>query len=171
MSNEFGISASKIIDAVHKNQHHGKTDEEYNQWLSVMGQHLTYSSSFGKVEAEFIISRIKDAIAKNQTDKELEELRKQHNAIIGKSGTIEDALNRLKTPHKLHKWLLAVAIITAIFAGIAAWPIIRDWLPDFQPANKAASSPRPQSNSTPAQPALQQTSPIAPAATQGTNRP
>jgi hypothetical protein len=171
MSNDFYDSLNKILDAVRKNQHHGKTDEEYHQWISIVGQYLPNTNGGGKAEAEFAILRIKDAIAKNQTDRELAELRKQHEATIGKSGAIEGALISLKMPHKLHWWLLWVAIMTAIFAGIAAWPVIREWLPASQPANKSASSPPPQSNSTPASITATQKLPIAPGGAQGTNHP
>jgi hypothetical protein len=56
-----------------------------------------------------------------------------------------------------------------VFAGISALPVMREWFPAFQPVDKAANSPLPQSSSTPETPTTNKISPIAPAATQGTN--
>lgn len=47
--------------------------------------------------------------------------------------------------------LLWAAIIAAIFAVIAAWPIVRDWIPAFRREDKGASFQSPQSNSAPSE--------------------
>jgi len=41
---------------------------------------------------------------------------------------LTQAVERLSRPHPLVWWALGVAIGTLIFAGIAAWPVIRSWL-------------------------------------------
>lgn len=63
---------------------------------------------------------------------------------------LEDRRHReLKQPH----WTLTpgfiIAFLAIVFAAIAAWPVIRDWLPKPEPAHKASSFQSPQSNSAP----------------------
>jgi hypothetical protein len=42
-----------------------------------------------------------------------------------------------------------VGVLAMVFAGIAAWPIVREWFQSAPSANTVSSSPPPQSNSVP----------------------
>ncbi|MGD0260855.1 MAG: hypothetical protein ABSD29_13645 [Verrucomicrobiota bacterium] len=70
----------------------------------------------------------------------------------------------------LRKPGFVVIFLTMICAAIAAWPVIRDWIPAFRPAGIAASFQMQQSNSAPVIPTGQKTSSVPPAAIQGTNQ-
>ena len=35
---------------------------------------------------------------------------------------------RLENTHKVHRWILLVAILTGVFALIAAWDVILNWM-------------------------------------------
>jgi hypothetical protein len=73
--------------------------------------------------------------------------------------------NHLKKPHWTMTPGFIVGFLAMVFAAIAAWPVIRQWIPTSQPAHKAASSQSLQSNLVPAiLPALQ----ITPSATNAT---
>jgi cytoskeletal protein RodZ len=76
---------------------------------------------------------------------------------------------RVSTPHWTMTPSFFVAFIAMIFAAIAAWPVIREWFQSAPPANKAANSQPPQSNSTPVTPPKTQTLPPATNAAQSTS--
>jgi hypothetical protein len=50
-----------------------------------------------------------------------------------------------------------VALAAMVFAAIAAWPVIREWLPGSAPSNKGSGSQPPQSQSAPASPTTNKT--------------
>lgn len=76
---------------------------------------------------------------------------------------------RLAEKHWTVLWGFIIAVLTMVFAGIAAWPVIRDWFQSAPPASKDASSPPPQSNSTPTTPPTSQKAQPATNAAQSTN--
>jgi len=63
--------------------------------------------------------------------------------------------------HWTRFWGFIVAFFAMVFAAIAAWPVIRLWIPTSPPSNKDSSFQQPLSNSTPVKPATSQTSPPA----------
>jgi hypothetical protein len=56
----------------------------------------------------------------------------------------------LSKPHWTITPGFIIGVLAMVFAGIAAWPVIRDWLPTSSPAHKDANFQQPQSNSMPA---------------------
>ena len=134
-------------------------------------------------EAPQAIEAVEKEIARRQISKNHQELvaeqHKLHQAQIAEAKLLSDtsddklksSIDGLRKPHWTMTPGFVVILLTMIFAAIAAWPVIREWFPVSQPANKAASFPPPQSNSTPAITATQQMSPVAPGGTQGTNHP
>jgi hypothetical protein len=61
-----------------------------------------------------------------------------------------------------HHWSVTpgfwVAFAAMVFAAIAAWPVIREWLPGSAPSNKGSGFQPPQSQAGPASPATNKTS-------------
>ena len=89
------------------------------------------------------------------TDDELENCVTEFHANRRFSSRAKTILDRrrhreLKEPHWTSMWGFWVIVLGTVFAVIAAWPVIQGWFQSSAPANKAASSPQPQSNSTPA---------------------
>ena len=68
-------------------------------------------------------------------------------------------LNRLSEPHWTITPGFVIGVLAMVFAAIAAWPVIREWLPAALPSNTSANSPPPQSNSAPVKLTTSQTSP------------
>jgi hypothetical protein len=64
------------------------------------------------------------------------------------------AVNDLSAPHRVFWWSFWVMVVTMVLAGIAAWPVIREWFPKTSPESKGSSFQPPQSNLTPAIPTL-----------------
>lgn len=64
----------------------------------------------------------------------------------------------LKKPHWSTTPGFIVGFLAMVFAGIAAWPVIREWIQPSPSARTIASSPPPQSNSAPAKPLILRTS-------------
>jgi hypothetical protein len=90
---------------------------------------------------------------KESTDQELDDyiFQTAHNSQRLNIGLAERSIrqfNRLKEPHWSLSWGFIVAIFAMIFAAIAAWPVIREWIPISPPVNKDANSQPLQSNST-----------------------
>jgi Fe2+ transport system protein B len=134
-------------------------------------------------EAPQAIEAVEKEIARRQIAKNHQELvaeqHKLHQAQIAEAKLLSDtsdeklksSIDGLRKPHWTMTPGFVVVLLTMIFAAIAAWPVIREWLPDFQPVSKAASSQSQQSNSPPAPIAAQQMSLPAPGETQDTNHP
>jgi hypothetical protein len=55
-------------------------------------------------------------------------LEARHTQETQRHTQLKTAVDGLKSPHQLHWWLLAVAILTMIFAGIAALDVILKWI-------------------------------------------
>ena len=78
----------------------------------------------------------------------------------GGAGVIADLLQQevaFRTARPKHHWsltpALCIACLTMIFAAIAAWPIVKDWLWPLEPkAFRNELAPVPQTIGTPAQP-------------------
>ena len=58
---------------------------------------------------------------------ENERLRRRLDESITETRSLKSGLQRLEKPRHFDWWLLAVAIVTAIFAGIAALDVIFKW--------------------------------------------
>ena len=146
-----------------------KTPDELDALLSACMQYCALNPHSRVFDPT--IDLLRDEIKRREDQKERIEAGNRHDAAILETKNVHSAVQRLGKPH----WSLTpgfvVILLTMIFAAIAAWPVIREWLPASQPASKAASSPQLQSNSPPAQPAIQQTSPIASGVTPSTNNP
>src|SRR2546429_5541654 len=82
----------------------------------------------------------------------------RHDESLNVQQSLKSSLNELKNPH----WTLTpgfiVGFLAMIFAAIAAWPVIREWLPNERPLNKAANFQQLQSNSAAAKFQTSQTS-------------
>jgi hypothetical protein len=83
------------------------------------------------------------------------------------SNKLNSSIGELRKPHWTLTPSFVVIVLTMIFAAIAAWPVIREWFPISQPANKAADFSPPQSNSMPASITKTQAPPVV---LQGTNQ-
>src|SRR5437868_2695162 len=110
---------------------------------------------------------LKDVLARNPSDEEFiewmqtatnEELnscRSIYATTRLKLSTAAQSILEMRRHHDLKKphWTITpgfwIGFAAMVFAAIAAWPVIHDWLPKPEPAHKAASSQSLQSNSTP----------------------
>lgn len=91
----------------------------------------------------------------------------RHN--VGLAERSKRQFNQLKKPHWSLTWGFIVAFLAMVFAAIAAWPVIREWIQCAPPTNKGANSPQLQSNSVPVMPVKTQTSPPSIYAAPNTN--
>ena len=146
-----------------------KSDKELDILLSGCRQWSASNPHSGIIGPT--IDAIADEIRRRADEKTKIEASNQHKAAMEESKKLHSAVQKLHMPH----WTLTpsfwVLVVTMIFAAIAAWPVIRDWIPASQPANKAASSLLQQSNSTPSSITATQTPPPIPAVIQSTNFP
>jgi len=76
-------------------------------------------------EAQLAVSKVSGGIIEvrgevGEVKKEITEVKRE---VIEIKGT-------LKKTHRIHSWILFVAIVTAILAGIAAWEVIEKWFPN-----------------------------------------
>jgi hypothetical protein len=143
-----------------------KSNEELDALLSACRQNYAanpYAGVWGPT-----LDALQHEIERRANERAQAETEKRHEAAIKESERIHSAVKELRKPHRPS---FVVIVLTMIFAAIAAWPVIREWFPVSQPANKDANSPPLQSNSTPASITATQTLPVAPALIQGTNRP
>lgn len=71
---------------------------------------------------------------KRMTDDELDtELMSHANNDMGRHIVLAEMGRRAVTeaakPNRLTKWALFIAVLSMVFAAIAAWPVIRAWFP------------------------------------------
>jgi hypothetical protein len=146
-----------------------KSNEELDALLSACRQNYAanpYAGVWGPT-----LDALQHEIERRANERAQAETEKRHEAAMKESERIHSAVQKLHKPHWSLTPSFVVIVLTMIFAAIAAWPVIREWFPVSQPANKDASSPPPQSNSTPANITATQTLPVAPALMRGTNHP
>jgi len=147
-----------------------KNDEDLKSLLLVCRQYIA-SNPHQTQAVDPAIDALREEIARRSNERAQAEAKKRHEAAIEESQKLHSAVQKLHKPHWSLTPSFAVIVLTMIFAGIAAWPVIRGWFLASQPANKAASFQPPQSNSIPAGITVTQTLPVAPAVIQGTNHP
>lgn len=101
----------------------------------------------GNPSLELQASRVADTIHDEIYRRDRERIHQQQ---LEKHSKVQQTVEALKKPH----WTLTpsfwVAVFAMIFAAIAAWPVIREWIPAFQPGSKDSNFRLQQSNSTPA---------------------
>jgi uncharacterized protein YhaN len=87
--------------------------------------------------------------------------RAHHQSAIESIEKLHLAMQKLQKPHWTMTPNFWIALFAMIFAAIAALPVIREWIPVSQPANKAAGLQWQSTNSVQAKPAAQQKAPAA----------
>ena len=143
--------------------------EQLHCMLQVLRQYLEGSpnSQVGRSGVQAIESEL----SRRPVIESRAEAVKHHQQVMEEQAKIREAVQSLKEPH----WSLTpgfiVIFVTMIFAAIAAWPVIREWFPKHEPAKTSSGFQSPISNSTPAIPAVPQTSAPAISAIRGTNQP
>ena len=105
-------------------------------------------------------------VAHEATDEQLDEYiaKISGNELLYRTALAEREkrhFKRLSQPHWTLGWGFIVSVIAMVFAGIAAWPVIREWFQPVPPEHKDSSSQPPQSNSAPTKLAAPQTLPLA----------
>jgi hypothetical protein len=88
---------------------------------------------------------------------------------LGKTERDKRHFKHLSKPHWTSTPVFIVGFLAMIFAGIAAWPVVRDWLPAAQPVHKDSSFQSPQSNSEAMKPVALETTPAPTNAAPSTN--
>jgi hypothetical protein len=63
-----------------------------------------------------------------RNEKQSAELREAIDSVRSELGSVKTQLETLKESHRIHKWILVVAIVTAAFALIAALDPVLKWL-------------------------------------------
>jgi|SRR5579859_2114866 len=100
-------------------QIHDQSDEKLNEMLQACM--AVYSGNPAILMAvQNVSTLVRDEISRREAFR-------RHQEGIAENSKLKIAVDGLKNPHKLHWWLLVVAILTAIFAGISAWPVIQEW--------------------------------------------
>ena len=153
----------ELFRAIETETYRGKSREELLVMLKVAGKFQ--ASNPHSSTGTFAITVIRDELARiEQNEKhaeQIEENRRLHQTAIDESQKLRKQVKKLEKPH----WTLTpsfwVIVLTMIFAAIAAWPVIHEWLQVSQPSKTSSNSQTSQSNSTPTKSAVQQTSPPA----------
>ncbi len=110
----------------------------------------------------------RDATARHK--ERISELQRLHQELLAETKGLQNSVRELDKPHWTMTPGFVVIALTMVFAAIAAWPVMREWIPAFRPVDRGSSFQVQQSNSTPMIHAVQKTSPVAPAVIQGTNQ-
>jgi hypothetical protein len=176
MINEQLNEALKAVREVRLDK---KSDDELRVMIGVLRQWQAIDSS---PQAKPYIEEIQNETNRRQLQRGhgaldaklqamLDQDRELHRRTIARHNELKVSVDGLRVPHWTVKPGFVVIFLTMVFAAIAAWPVIREWIPDFRLSGKAASFQPQQSNSAPVIPTGQRTSPVAPASTRGTNYP
>ena len=100
------------------------------------------------------------------TDEQLDEYISKvgGNEVLHRAALSERARRQFKHLSKPH-WTITpgfiIGFLAMVFAAIAAWPVIREWIQFAPPANTGANFQPPRSNSVPTTTATSSTSPPA----------
>lgn len=168
----FNQQLNEALLAVREVRLDKKSDDELHVLIGVLRR---WQASENAPQAKPAIEAIQDELARRHATAMNRELIAQqqrlHQEMVAETKALQSSVQKLHKPHWTVNPGFLVISLTMIFAAIAAWPVVREWIPAFRPAVKAAGFQPQQSNSVPAQPQAQQTSPVAPAAIQGTNQP
>jgi hypothetical protein len=114
--------------------------------------------------------QVENALVEIKAEINARQQRNRHEAKLAATKKLSHSVHELKELHWTVTPSFIVLLLTMIFAAIAAWPVIREWIPNSLPARKGSSFLLPQSNSAPVTPALPQTSTPAIYAAPNTNR-
>jgi hypothetical protein len=142
---------NEALKAVRDGRLSQKSEEDLRLMLPVL--HRFQASQHAPLATQ-AINAIENEIARRQRDKLHQEALGQsnrlHQEMVGEHGKLKESVDELKKPHWTLTPSFLVILLTMIFAAIAAWPVIREWIQVSEPANKAASPLPQQSNSAPA---------------------
>ena len=75
-----------------------------------------------------MIAESKRRLSVKQSGQQSEHLSKVQSQISEVRNDISSVSERLEKTHKVHRWILLVAILTGGFALIAAWDVILKWI-------------------------------------------
>jgi hypothetical protein len=157
---DYGKEAQDALVTVREGKLTDKTDAELHNMIKAV---RPFQATQYAPQALPTIHAIEFELSQRQA-------RKQHEAVIEESGKIHKAVQKLHKPHWSLTPSFVVIVLTMIFAAIAAWPVIREWLPASQSASKAANFQPQQLNSAPANTTTTQKALIVPPEIQDTNQ-
>lgn len=124
----FGELIHEARDAASEGRLSSKSDKELDEMLSSCRKYCASTTAPLALEYEPAVDALRDEITRRSNERLHNETKKQREAAMEEARRLKESVQRLEKPHKLHWWLLAIAVLTAIFAGIAAPDVILKWI-------------------------------------------
>jgi hypothetical protein len=104
------------------------SDEKLDQWIaSGCSSHEREQAIVERERRHAVISLQQSAQSHQELIAEQQRLRSAVDSLTTGQSAVKQSVDRLAKPHRIVKWGLVVAILAALFAGIAALDVLIRW--------------------------------------------